>query len=73
MKARRWNFDPNYLDADLTNMYGFTRCPKCNKHCRCSFVRNPEQVDCDDCGFVEPIITREEPRAARGVRGRVKR
>lgn len=46
--------------SDTANMYGCEPCPKCKSKFRCVFGATPEQIDCDDCGYAEPIAKREE-------------
>ncbi len=46
-------------DSYTANMYGCEPCPKCKSKFRCVFAATPKQIDCDDCGFIEPIA--EEP------------
>jgi hypothetical protein len=53
-RRRAWNFDPSYA-SPLVNMYGCTPCPRCREPYRCSFVRDPQRVYCDDCGYRERV------------------
>ncbi len=50
MKSNVIDFsDPN------ANMYGCQPCPMCRDKHRASYKRGGVlQIDCDDCGFVEP-------------------
>ena len=56
--ATKVNYD---LHSPTANMYGFEPCPKCGDKYRCSFQNNPGQVECDACGYNEPIVRKPEP------------
>ena len=57
-----WNFDPTFEDVEKVNMYGFTPCPKCRREQRCEFNDKPGVVQCDDCGFDEPVVKKPIPK-----------
>lgn len=42
------------------NMYGCLPCPQCKSRYRYQLARKPEEVVCDDCGFVEPAIKADD-------------
>ena len=44
--------------AEGGNMYGFQPCPKCGERYRYEFGNCPGVIECDDCGFKEPITQR---------------
>jgi hypothetical protein len=45
----------NVIDynSPTANMYGCEPCPQCDSKYRCVFQANPDQIDCDNCGFKE--------------------
>jgi len=60
-----WNFDPTYQDVASANMYGCTPCPKCGEKYRAVFGSVVRSVDCDDCGFKEPVRPKPTPGGGR--------
>ena len=47
------------LNSPTANMYGCEPCPQCGSNYRCVFQNTPDQIDCDDCGFIEKITERK--------------
>lgn len=45
-------------NSPTANMYGCEPCPQCGSKYRCVLNDNPDQIDCDDCGFKEQITER---------------
>ena len=43
------------FNSPTANMYGCEPCPKCKSKYRCVFANTVNQIDCDDCGFIEAI------------------
>lgn len=61
----------NVCDIGLpgANMYGCQSCPKCGSKYRCVFVKKPDTIQCDDCGFDEEIAEPAPPEEPQGGGG----
>ncbi len=49
-------------NSPTANMYGCEPCPKCKSKYRVVMEATKNQIDCDDCGFIEPVTNPEALR-----------
>lgn len=55
----------NVVDCNspTANMYGCEPCPQCGSRYRCVFQATPDVINCDDCGYKEPVAESANARA----------
>ena len=42
-------------NSPTANMYGCEPCPKCKSKYRVVMAATPNTIDCDDCGYRQPV------------------